>query len=336
MRRSPTLATLIFAGTSLAVAMPGQAVAQDDEAPTRRPGIRILTQPGEFGRFFLDLDQPVIGVTTRADSERADTLGVLVDDVTEGSPADEAGIKPGDRLQAINGITLRARPGDAGMDDYAGVLSRRLQREITKVKEGESVELRVLTDGQSRTVTVTPRKRSEVTGERGAFRMLTEARADDRPVLGLSIASTGTLRDTLGVFVQSVVRDGPAEKAGIIEGDRIAAINGVSVRVAPADAEDRAVGRARVERLQDEIAKLEAGETAELTVVTAGRSRTVRVTAVEAGDLPEDAMGMSLFRMPTTGAVRLRSPEPLRLEELRRRLETEHAARSHRYHVITL
>lgn len=333
MRRLTTLATLALAGPvlCLAAAVPAQAQAQDDETPPRRPDVRVLTRP-DLQRFFLDLDQPVIGVTTRADSERGDTLGVLVEDVTEGSPAAEAGIKPGDRLQAINGTSLRARPGDAGMEDYAGVLSRRLQREITKVKEGESVELQVLTDGRTRTVTVTPRKRSEVTGEQGMF--ATRLRSNDRPVLGLSITATGTVRDTLGVFVQSVVPDGPAEKAGIIEGDRIAAINGVSVRVAPADAEDRAVGRARVERLQDEIAKLEAGESAELTVVTAGRSRTVRVTAVKASELPEDAMGMSIFRMPEAAALRLHDDEG----ELRHRLEREsdHALRLRSWHVITL
>src|SRR5258705_5128357 len=56
-----------------------------------------------------------------------------------------------------------------------------------------------------------------------------------RAALGLSLRTTGTRRDTLGVFVDAVTPKGPAETAGIIEGDRIAAINGVDVRTAGGD-----------------------------------------------------------------------------------------------------
>ena len=45
---------------------------------------------------------------------------------------------------------------------------------------------------------------------------------------------TGSSRDTLGVFVMSVEDGGPAAKAGIEEGTRIASINGVDVRGAHA------------------------------------------------------------------------------------------------------
>src|SRR5215207_5151720 len=47
----------------------------------------------------------------------------------------------------------------------------------------------------------------------------------DRAVLGLTPASSAGKRDTLGVMVQSLASGGPAEKAGIEEGDRIASIN---------------------------------------------------------------------------------------------------------------
>ena len=45
-----------------------------------------------------------------------------------------------------------------------------------------------------------------------------------RAAIGLQLRATGTRRDTLGVFVDAVTPKGPAEAAGIIEGDRIAAI----------------------------------------------------------------------------------------------------------------
>ena len=43
-------------------------------------------------------------------------------------------------------------------------------------------------------------------------------------------AVTGSARDSLGVFVVSVDDSGPAAKAGIQEGDRIASINGTDLR----------------------------------------------------------------------------------------------------------
>lgn len=269
-------------------------------APAHGQDARILTRPEVRSMVFLDADRPMIGVTTASESERADTLGLRIDQVTKGSPAEKAGLKVGDRLQAVNGVSLRADRADAGEEDYNGVLTRRLQREVQKTKAGESLELRVYSGGQSRTVRVTPAKASEVMESESGFSGTLMRRLDsDRAVLGLQVGSTGSLRDTLGVFVSSVTRDGPAEKAGIVEGDRIAAINGVSLRVAKEDAEDRWMGSARVERLQRELAKLEAGQAAELTVITAGRSRTVRVTAVKASELPEGEA--TFFELPGAG-----------------------------------
>src|SRR5438477_376039 len=59
-----------------------------------------------------------------------------------------------------------------------------------------------------------------------------------RAALGINTSSTGTLRDTLGLLVSSIVRGGPAEKAGLEEGNRIASINGVNLRSTKADLED--------------------------------------------------------------------------------------------------
>jgi len=285
----PTALRTALLTCSLALAPGLRAGAQD---------VRILRMPEggarEFSMFMAD-DRPMIGISMAGESERGDTLGLRIESVQEGSPAAKAGLKAGDRLQSVNGVSLRAERADAGEEDYAGVLNRRLQRAVQATAAGESVTLRVLAGGTSREVRVVPVKASEF---EGAPKMAwTEAGpAADRPMLGLTVVSTGTPRDTLGVFVQSVVRDGPAEKAGVVEGDRIAAINGVSLRVAREDAEDEAVGAARAERLSREVAKLKAGDAAELTVISGGRSRTVRVTAVKASELPSSAR--SEFRIP--------------------------------------
>lgn len=246
--------------------------------------VRILRAPGGEQREMVlerPSNRPMIGVATVMESERGDTLGLLVESVTSGSPAEKAGIKAGDRLQAANGTSLRADRADAGRDDYAGALSRRLQRVIADAKPGEAITLRVLTGTASREVKVVPAAFTTV-----ADRSMPRGPQADRAVIGVMVGSTGTLRDTAGVFIQSVVKDGPAEKAGIYEGDRIASINGVSLRVSREDAADAEVASGRGERLQEEVAKLKAGDAAELVVVSGGRSRTVRVTTGKASDLP--------------------------------------------------
>lgn len=271
------LRTLVTA----ALALPAVAAAQD---------VRVWTSPDSRERVVYSIggDRMMIGVTTNVDSERDDTLGLLVEEVRRGSPAERAGLKVGDRIQRVNGVSLRADRADAGESDYDGVLNRRLSREIEKTEAGKTVELTVLSDGRSRTITVTPIKASELYENFGGYAFASSG--DDRAVLGLSTGTNGSLRDTLGVFVSSVTAGGPAEKAGIIEGDRIASINGVSLRVAREDAGDAQMSNSRAERLRRELAKLDAGDAAELVIVTAGRSRTVRVTTVKASELPGNAI----------------------------------------------
>src|SRR5687768_484067 len=57
----------------------------------------------------------------------------------------------------------------------------------------------------------------------------------DRAVLGVGTSSGGE-RVTLGLLITSLTPGGPAEQAGLEEGNRIAAINGVRLTLSSADA----------------------------------------------------------------------------------------------------
>jgi hypothetical protein len=106
-----------------------------------------------------------------------------------------------------------------------------------------------------------------------------------RAALGLELRSTGTKRDTLGVFVDAVTPKGPAEASGIVEGDRIASINGVDLRTSAADTEDSYTNGLAAHRLTREVQKLTPGARVNLRVYSGGRFRDVQVTAGKASEV---------------------------------------------------
>jgi S1-C subfamily serine protease len=270
----------VISGAALAAAVVAAALPASAQTIVRTPAVGTLR--GVFSATE-DPNRAMLGISTSS-SGRRDTLGLLITSVTAGSPAEKAGLEEGNRLVSINGVSLRLSREDADDEYMQGVNQNRLTREMRKVKAGDEVSLDVWGGGRSRTVKV-----KTVSAEDLSPRRTTSARAtrdDDRAALGIFLTTTGGKRDTIGVFVQQVVEGGPAEKAGIVEGDRIASINGVDLRVAREDAGDRTVSSSRVDRMEREIRKLTAGQSADLVVVSGGRSRSVKVTAVKAADLP--------------------------------------------------
>lgn len=236
-----------------------------------------------------DLDERAfLGVGTSSGGER-DTLGLLITSITPGGPAEKAGLEEGNRIAAINGVRVQLSKADAGEPDMRGILSRRFTRELRKVKPGDEVDLRVYDDGQFRNVKVKTIAASESPGRR----QVTSSEAEPRGVLGISMGTSGSKRDTLGIFVSGVMEDGPAEKAGVFEGDRIAAVNGVDVRVRAEDAGDAQIASARIQRFRREVAKAKPGDQVELRLYSDGGYKTVRVTLGSSDDYRRTRRGMS-------------------------------------------
>ena len=239
-----------------------------------------------------DSDRAVLGVNTASSSSERDTLGVLITSITPGGPAEKAGLEEGNRIAAVNNVNLRLAPADAGEPDMRGMAARRLSREMQKVKPGGDVELRVYANGAFKTVRVKTVAADELPGRR--MRLTRAERRDEwenRAVLGLGLGGGGSRRDTLGILITRVESDGPAEKAGIVEGDRVMAINGVDLRVSPQDAGDEWVSNAKANRFRRTMRDVKAGNRVELRVYSGGQTKTVPVTAVRAGDLYKDEHG---------------------------------------------
>jgi len=273
---------------------------------------RVYSAPSA-GPLRIGDDQPraALGLSVSGSTSPRDTLGLLVQSVAAGGPAERAGIEEGDRLASINGVSLRVSPADAGDFDIGNAMSRRLTRELSRVRPGDEVDLRVYSGGRMRTVHATTIDSDSLYGRR----RLARADMDDRPTLGFGIGSTGSRRDSLGVLVMVVDDSGPAARAGLEEGNRIAEINGIDLRVGRDDSGDDFIGNARVRRLQREIARLHPGDDVDLRVYANGRYHDVKLRAARAADLPRrrgtfimsgDAMGLmapGIFPLNIDGAL---------------------------------
>jgi S1-C subfamily serine protease len=289
----------VYGGLAALMLVPaGTALAQQRE---REEAVRDRQQELEKARRAMssmayafatdDRERPRLGVSTQTSGKR-DTLGLLVSDVTADGPAAKAGIEEGDRIQSINGVNLRLAREDAGEEDMEGVATRRLIRALGNAKIGDEVELRVLSNGSVKTVKVKTVSVEDLEG-----RHFGQMEADNRAALGVGIGSSGSRRDTLGILIASVSDDSPADKAGLIEGDRLQSINGVDLRVPAEDAGDRGMSSSRVRRLTRELEKLKPGDDVELRVYSGGTTKSVRLKAVKASEV-KDHGGFYFGDMP--------------------------------------
>ena len=101
---------------------------------------------------------------------------------------------------------------------------------------------------------------------------------DDVPkILGAMVSTSGTERDTLGLLVSGVTPGGPADRASIDPGNRLAEINDVSLRLDPADVGRRQAQDAAVRRLAHALRAVQPGDSVTLRVFASGRFRTVMI-----------------------------------------------------------
>jgi len=103
------------------------------------------------------------------------------------------------------------------------------------------------------------------------------ADSDARALIGVEVSMSGTNRDTLGVLVSSVVAGSPADEAGIQERERIAEINGMSLRVSREDVGSENAQDLVYRRLKREIAALRPGDAVSMRVYNGARVRTVTI-----------------------------------------------------------
>jgi serine protease Do/serine protease DegQ len=134
----------------------------------------------------------------------AESSGALVAGVAQGSAADRAGVKTGDIITSINGVTKK----DAG----------ELRNSIGMLRVGDKVEIGLLRDGKPRTVTA-------IIAERGDAETANAVEINK----GLDGAELNDAADGGGVLVKSIQEGSPAAQNGLRANDLIVGVGRTAV-----------------------------------------------------------------------------------------------------------
>jgi serine protease Do len=175
-----------------------------------------LRDTGHVVRGWLGVQVQGIDEDLAKSLKMSDTHGALVSNVTPGSPADEAGLKPGDVVRSVDG-----KPVETSSD---------LSSRVASTGPGTRVSLDVRRDGAEKTIdvklgTFPDEQVADARGQEGhgklgvAVRTLTPDVAQGMDLPG----------DAHGVVVVQVEPGSPAENAGLRERDVVVSVDGQAV-----------------------------------------------------------------------------------------------------------
>lgn len=173
--------------------------------------MEILIEQGEIARSW-------IGIQARATQETGVDSGVLINAVTDPSPAHRAGLRPGDVVTAINGRSVNVR--------FTEQLAR-FYRRLASVDVGGTVHLTVRRDTRTVRPSVVTKKRRNREGTRMTLKRwgmnIQELTPFDRRRMDQA--------DSVGVRIANIRSGGPASKATppLQSGDILLSVNGRSV-----------------------------------------------------------------------------------------------------------
>jgi serine protease Do len=182
--------------------------------------IESLRNNGKVTRGWLGVQIQPVTEDVAESLHLTPEKGALVADVTENSPALEAGIKTGDTILKVNGEDV-SNPRD-------------LARKVAKFAPGKTIPLEIVRGGKTMTIGV---KIGTMPGEKQAAASPDQSSPSSArlPELGMRLRAA---EDGAGVQVEEVLPDSVADNQGIRAGDVIVEVAGTQVN-RPADVREK-------------------------------------------------------------------------------------------------
>ena len=188
-----------------------------------RDVMESLIKDGHVTRGFLGVSIQDVTPSLAKEFKLKEQKGALVGDVTPKSPAEKAGIESGDLIVEFNHKQVTD--------------SRHLKLEVARTQPGESVPVKVLRDGSSKTLEVTVK---ELPGSDHVAKNDNQKEQDNGTLNGVTVADldNGARQqfdlpgNVKGVVITDVDPNSPAAEAGLRPGDVIQEINRKPVRTA--------------------------------------------------------------------------------------------------------
>ncbi len=200
------------------------------QAPATPPMPPQVFELHTAGGTYLGVMLAEVDANRARDLKLKEAYGVEITRVEDGSPADKAGIKPGDVVLEYNGQRVE------GMEQFG--------RMVRETPAGREIKLQVSRGGAAQTILATLATRKvkampmipptieipdiQIPDMPGVFAtMRSRMLGVEAEALGPQLAAYFGVKE--GVLVRSVVKDTAAEKAGIRAGDVITRVDGAEV-----------------------------------------------------------------------------------------------------------
>ncbi|MDH5566110.1 MAG: trypsin-like peptidase domain-containing protein [Myxococcales bacterium] len=220
------------------------------------------------------IERGFLGVTLQPlDRELADyfgvpdVTGVLVNSVTEDSPAARAGLRTGDIITSFDGKVVEAEKAE----DLGN-----FQRRVAALVPGAEASLEIVRGGERTEARVAIGTQPKIDPAEAA----SEALGVHVREITANLARNHRLASTQGAFVSFVARGSPAREAGLRMGDVIVAIEGADVT----SIEDFRREIARAEPLERFLVTARRGEETKFVLVKPGARAAEEDEIDEAGE----------------------------------------------------
>lgn len=167
--------------------------------------VEQLAEHGEVHRGWLGVGIDPVTEEVAKKTKGQKGVGVIINSVFEGDPADRAGLKVGDIILKIGGSDIDS--------------PNKMIRVIGAITPGQTINMDILRDGKSRMVPIKLESRTK--------KILPLAAVSPLDPLGFSVENPD--KDTNlpnGVLVSLVNPESPAGLKGLLSGDLITAVNG--------------------------------------------------------------------------------------------------------------